>query len=249
VHVRDRSDVQRTGVELQCCDESGVGHGLDSIPLLGAEPMRLAMRLLCGRLGQCGVRSPLSECEMEIYKNRPVFGFYPQLSYSLITMSAPTQATTPTASTTASMDWTRAKSEELRALMDDEDDVANAKRAEKRRHKQAKAEAEERARQEREEAARRAREETERRARAEAERKAKEEAEKKAREEFAKLQAERQRILEEKARLMAEDKCKAEVERRAEVAAGKQKAGELANKRAREEPVASPSGVQVIDLR
>jgi len=101
------------------------------------------MRLLCGRLGQCGVRSPLSECEMEIYKNRPVFGFYPQLSYSLITMSAPTQATTPTASTTASMDWMRAKSEELRALTDDEDDVANAKRAEKRRCKQAKAEAEE----------------------------------------------------------------------------------------------------------
>jgi len=35
------------------------------------------MRLLCGRLGQCGVRSPLSECEMETYKNRPVFWFLP----------------------------------------------------------------------------------------------------------------------------------------------------------------------------
>jgi len=199
------------------------------------------MRLLCGRLGQCGVRSPLSECEMEIYKNRLVFGFYPQLSYSLITMSAPTQTTTPTASTTASMDWTRAKSEELQALMDDEDDVANAKRVEKRHRKQAKAEAEERARQECEEAVRWVREETERRARAEAE--------KKAREEFAKLQAERQRILEEKARLTAEDKHKAEAERRAEVAAGKQKAGELAKKRVREEPVAGPSGMQVVDLR
>ena len=135
------------------------------------------MRLLCGRLGQCGVRSPLSECEMEIYKDRPVFGCHPQFSYSLITMSAPTQTTTPTASTTGSRDWTRARSEELRALTDDEDDVVNAKRAEKRRRKQAKAEAEERARQEREEAVRRAREEAEKRARAEAEQKAKEEAE------------------------------------------------------------------------
>jgi len=184
--------------------------------------MRPAMRLLCGRLGQCGVRSPLSECETEIYKNRPVFGFYPQLSYSLVTMSAPTQTTTPTASTTGSRDWTRARSEELRALTDDEDDVANAKRAEKRRRKQAKAEAE---------------------------RKAKEEADKKAREEFTKLQAEHQRILEEKARLMAEDKRKAEAERWVEVAAGKQKAGEPAKKRAREEPVAGSSGVQVVDLR
>ena len=67
--------------------------------------------------------------------------------------------------------------------------------------------------------------------------------EKKAREEFAKLQAEHQRILEEKARLMAEDK------RKAEVAAGKQKAGEPAKKRVREEPVAGPSGIQVIDLQ
>jgi len=41
---------------------------------------------------------------------------------------------------------------------------------------------------------------------------------------------------------MAEDK------RKAEVAAWKQKAGEPVKKRAREEPVASPSGVQVIDL-
>jgi len=215
------------------------------------------MRLLCGRLGQCGVRSPLSECEMEIYKNRPVFGCYPQLSYSLITMSAPTQTTTPTASTTGSRDWTRAQSEELQALTDDEDDVANVKRAEKRRRKQAKAEAEERARQEHEEAARRAREEAERkaraeaeqRARAEAERRAKEEAEKRAREDFVKLQAERQRITEEKACLMAEDKQKAEAERWAEVAVGKQKAGEPAKKRVREEPVAGSSGTQAVDLR
>jgi len=58
-------------------------------------------------------------------------------------MSAPMQTTTPTASTTTSMDWTRAKLEELQALTDDEDDVANAKRAEKRWCKQVKAEAEE----------------------------------------------------------------------------------------------------------
>ena len=177
------------------------------------------------------------------------FGFYPQLLYSLTTMSAPMQTTTPTASTSTSTDWTRAKSEELRALTDDEDNVANVKRAEKRQHKQAKAEAEERARQEREEAVRKARVEAEQRAHAEAERKAKEEAEKKAHEDFAKLQAERQRILEEKAHLMAEDKRKAEAEHRAEVAAGKQKAGEPAKKRAREEPVAGSSGVQVVDLR
>jgi len=35
------------------------------------------MRLPCGRLGQCGVWSPLSECETGIYKNRLVFGFLP----------------------------------------------------------------------------------------------------------------------------------------------------------------------------
>jgi len=58
-------------------------------------------------------------------------------------MSAPTQSTTPTASTTGSRDWTRARSEELRALTDDKDGVANVKRAEKRRRKQAKVEAEE----------------------------------------------------------------------------------------------------------
>jgi len=101
------------------------------------------MRLLCGRLGQCGVQSQLSECEMGIYKNRPVFGFHPQLPYSLITMSAPMQTTTPPASTTGSRDWTRARLEELQAPTDNEDDVANAKRAEKRHHKQAKVEAEE----------------------------------------------------------------------------------------------------------
>ena len=184
------------------------------------------------------------------------FGFHPQLSHPLITMSAPMQTTTPTASMSTSTDWARAKLEELRALTDDEDDMANVKRAEKRHRKQAKAEAEERAHQECEEAARRVREEAERRARAEveqrarteAERKAKEEAEKKAREDFAKLQAERQQILEEKACLMAEDKWKVEAERWVEVAAGKQKAGEPAKKRAREEPVAGSSGVQVVNL-
>jgi len=48
---------------------------------------------------------------------------------------------------------------------------------------------------------------------------------------------------------MAEDKWKAEAECRVEVAAGKQKAGEPAKKRAREEPVASSSSIQVIDLQ
>jgi len=47
---------------------------------------------------------------------------------------------------------------------------------------------------------------------------------------------------------MAEDKWKAEAEHWAEVATGKQKAGEPAKKRAREEPVAGSSGVQVVDL-
>jgi len=73
--------------------------------------------------------------------------------------------------------------------------------------------------------------------------------EKRAHEDFVKLQAERQRIIEEKAHLMAEDKRKVEAECQAEVAAGKQKAGEPAKKRAREEPVAGSSGVQVVDLR
>ena len=128
-----------------------------------------------------------------------------------------------------------------KALTDNEDDVANAKRAEKRHHKQAKAEAEERAHQEHEEAARQACEEVEQRACAEVE--------KKVCKDFAKLQAERQWILEEKARLMAEDNQKAEAECWAEVAAGKQKAGEPAKKRAREEPVAGSSGIQVVNLR
>jgi len=63
-----------------------------------------------------------------------------------------------------------------------------------------------------------------------------------------KLQAERQRIIEEKAHLMAEDKWKVEAERQAEVAAGKQKAGEPAKKRTREELVDGSSGTQAIDL-
>ena len=96
---------------------------------------------------------------------------------------------------------------------------------------------------------RKARAEAEQRARTEAEQKAKEEAEKKAREDFAKLQVERQWILKEKVRLMVEDKRKAEAECWAEVAVGKQKAGEPAKKRAREEPVAGSSGAQAVDLR
>jgi len=35
------------------------------------------MRLLCGCLGQCRVRSPLSECKTGIYKNRLAFWFPP----------------------------------------------------------------------------------------------------------------------------------------------------------------------------
>jgi len=54
-----RTGVMRRGLELD---------GLVSIPLLGAEPMRL----LHGHLGRCRVRSPLSEHEMGIYKNRLV---------------------------------------------------------------------------------------------------------------------------------------------------------------------------------
>jgi len=207
------------------------------------------MRLLCGHLGQCRVQSPFSECEMGIYKNRPVFGFHPQLSYSLIIMSASTQTTTPTASTTGSRDWARARLEELQALTDDEDNVGNVKRVEKRRLKQVKAEAEEQARQEREEAVRRVHEEAERKARAEVEQRAKEEVEKKAREDLARLQAECQWILEEKVPLMAEDKRKVEAEQQVEIATGKQKAGEPVKKRAREEPVAGPSGTQAIDLQ
>jgi len=111
--------------------------------------------------------------------------------------------------------------------------VANAKRAEKRHRKQAKAEVEEQACQEHEEAARWAHKEAER----------------KACKEFAKLQAECQWILEEKACLMAEDKWKAEAERQAEVAAGKQKAGEPVKKRVREELVTGASGIQTVDLQ
>ena len=126
--------------------------------------------------------------------------------------------------------------------------MANAKRAEKRHCKQVKAEVEERALQVHEEAVRRVCEEAERRARVEAEQRAHAEAEKKAHEDFTKLQAECQQILKEKVCLMVEDKWKVEAESWVEVAAGKQKAGEPAKKRAREEAVTGSSGVQVVDL-
>ena len=74
-------------------------------------------------------------------------------------MSAPTKSTTPAATNPTNRDWARAPSVELRPLTDDEDDVANAKCAEKRRCKQVQAEEEARARREKEEAERKAEEE------------------------------------------------------------------------------------------
>ena len=178
------------------------------------------MRLTCGHLEQCGVRSECLSTNYGSIKIRPVLLFYPQFSIHDPNMSATAKSTSPVAPVaTESRDWTKASTPELQSGSEDESDVLDAKAKERRRRKQVKREE----RQRREEAERRAREEAEARACEEAER-AKAEVEQKARE-----QAEKDR---------------AEVQWRAAEVAVRQRAlaQEASKKQTREELEAGPSG-------
>jgi len=182
------------------------------------------MRLSCGRLKQCGVRSDYLSTNCRSIKMGPVC-FCPQLSLPSNNMSAPAKSTTPIApAVVESKDWMKATTPELQSGSEDELSVLDAKVKERRRRKQVRRE--ERQRREAEE--RRAREEAERKARKEAE------AERKARE-----QVEKERV-ESQQRKAAEEAAK---QRAVEVAA-KQKTmvQDVSKKRAREEPEAGPVG-------
>jgi len=188
------------------------------------------MRLTCGHLEQCGVRSECLSTNFGSIKIRPVLPFYPQFSFRDPNMSAIAKFTSPVAPVaTESRDWTKALTPELQSGSEDESDILDAKARERHRRKQVKREE----KQHREEAERRAREEAEARAREEVEH-AKAEAEQKAREE-----------VERQAREQVE-KDRAEVQWRAAEVAARQRAlaQEASKKRAREEPEAGPSGDQ-----
>jgi len=192
------------------------------------------MRLSCGRLAQCGVRSDCLSTKFGCIKIRPVFSFTPSFLPSN-NMSAPAKSTTPIApAVVESKDWTKATTLELLSGSEDESSVLDAKAKERHRRKQVRRE--ERQRWEVEE--KRAREEAERKAReeAEAECKAREEVERKERKQAEKERAESQARAESQQRKAAEEAAK---QRAVEVAA-KQKttAQEASKKRAREEPEA-----------
>jgi len=182
------------------------------------------MRLSCGRLKQCGVRSDCLSTNCGSIKIRPVC-FCPQFSLPSNNMSAPAKSTTPIApAVVESKDWTKATTPELQSGSEDGLSVLDAKAKEHRRRKQVRRE--ERQRREAEE--RRAREEAERKAREQAE------AERKAREQAEKERAESQQ------RKAAEEAAK----QRAVEVATKQKttAQDALKKRAREEPEAGLVG-------
>ena len=194
------------------------------------------MRLTCGHLEQCGVRSECLSTNFGSIKIRPVFFFYSQFLPSN-NMSAPAKSTTPIAPTVVeSKDWTKAATLELLSGSEDKSSILNAKAKERRRRKQVRRE--ERQRQEAEE--KRAREEAERKAREEVERKAREEVERKEHEQVEKERAESQAWAESQQRKVAEEAAK---QRAVEIAA-KQKttAQEASKKRAREEPEVGPVG-------
>jgi len=136
------------------------------------------MRLTCGRLGQCGVRSVCLSMNFGSIKIRLLVVFTPSLLPSII-MSATAKSTTPIAPVmTESKDWTKAFTPELQSSSEDESDILDTKSKEHHQHKQVKREE----KQHREEAEKRACEEVEVRAREEVER-AKVEVEHKVREE------------------------------------------------------------------
>jgi len=98
------------------------------------------MRLLCGRLKQCGVRSDYLSMNCGSIKIRPVC-FCPQFSLPSNNMSAPAKSTTPIdPAIVESKDWTKATTPELQSGSEDESSVLNAKAKEHRRHKQVRRE-------------------------------------------------------------------------------------------------------------
>jgi len=186
------------------------------------------MRLPCGRLEQCRVRSDCLSTKFGSIKIRPVLAFTPSFLPSN-NMSATAKSTTPISpATNESKDWTKAATPELQSGSEDEASVLDAKVKERCRCKQVRRE--ERLRQE--EAERLAHEEAEH-AKAEVERKAREEAEHKAREQVEKERADSQARAESEQRKAVEVAAK---QRAVEVAA-KQKtmAQEASKKRARDE--------------
>jgi len=185
------------------------------------------MRLLCGRLEQCGVQSDCLSMKFGSIKIRPVLAFTPSFLPSN-NMSATAKSTTPVApATNKSKDWTKAATLELQSGSEDKASVLNAKVKERCCRKQVRRE--ERLRWE--EAERLAHEEVER-AKAEAECKAREEAERKAREQAEKEMAESQAWAESQQRKAVEEAAK----QRAMKVAAKQKTTvqEASKKRARE---------------
>jgi len=99
------------------------------------------MRLLCGRLEQCGVRSDCLSTKFGCIKIRPVFCFYPQFPAIDFIMSTIAKSTSPTASAaTKSRDWTKAPTPELQSGSEDESNILDAKAKECRCCKQVKRE-------------------------------------------------------------------------------------------------------------
>jgi len=98
------------------------------------------MRLPCGRLEQCGVRSDCLSTKFGCIKIRPVFAFTPSFLPSN-NMSAPAKSTTPISpSIVESKDWMKATTPELLSSSEDEPSVLDAKAKEHRCHKQVKRE-------------------------------------------------------------------------------------------------------------
>jgi len=91
------------------------------------------MRLMCGRLEQCRVRSECLSMNFWIYKDQTGFAFAPSFLPLSITMSAIAKSNSPVAPvTTEPKDWTKAPTPELQSGSEDESDVLDAKAKERR---------------------------------------------------------------------------------------------------------------------
>jgi len=98
------------------------------------------MRLSCGCLEQCGVRSDCLSTKFGSIKIRPVLAFTPSFLPSN-NMSATAKSTTPIApATNESRDWMKAATPELQSGSEDEASILDAKVKERRRHKQVRRE-------------------------------------------------------------------------------------------------------------
>jgi len=98
------------------------------------------MRLSCGHLEQCGVRSDCLSTKFGSIKIRPVFAFTPSFLPSN-NMSAPAKSTTPIApAIVESKDWMKANTPELLSGSEDESSVLDAKAKERCRRKQVRRE-------------------------------------------------------------------------------------------------------------